>query len=230
MGAALDPSAWGLLILTGCFIGLAFGLFGRAGGLAVAPALLVALPYCGVAADAAPRLAVATALAILIPVTIGQADGKLSWKAIDWDSGILFAPSAAVGAVIAATFADGLDGRIVALLVAAGTLLLALRLVRNPGRSATHNVKLGDPPLVALTLKTVAGGTAAALTGVSAGVVLAPTLAKAIPAEKAAAIASALTLPFALVASAGVSCRRRLTPVVPLVPERSFCPRWPPWA
>ena len=203
MGAALDPSTWGLLILTGCFIGVAFGLFGRAGGLAVAPALLAVLPYCGVATAAAPRLAVTTALAILIPVTISQADGKLNWKAIDWDLVILLAPSAAVGAVTATTFADALDGRIVALLVATGTLLLALRLVRGPGGIVTDHVKAGDPPLIAMTLKTIAGGALAALTGVSAGLVLAPLLAKALPSEKAAATASALTFPFALVASAG---------------------------
>ena len=211
MGASLDPSAWGLLILTGCFIGLAFGLFGRAGGLAVAPALLVVLPQCGVAAAEAPRLAVATALAILIPVMIGQADGKLSWKAIDWDLVILLVPSAAVGAVIAVTFADALDARIVALLLATGTLLLALRLVSGPGGSVTDDVKAGDPPLIAMTLKTVAGGTAAAVIGVSAGLILAPTFAKALPSEKAAATAGALTFPFALAGSAGYLLAPALT-------------------
>ena len=183
-------------------LGVAFGLFGRAGGLAVAPALLAVLPYCGVATAAAPRLAVTTALAILIPVTISQADGNLNWKAIDWDLVILLAPSAAVGAVTATTFADALDGRIVALLVATGTLLLALRLVRGPGgisrtrqgrRSSAHRHdaqdnrgrRLGRPHRC------------------ERGFGLAPLLAKALPSEKAAATASALTFPFALVASAG---------------------------
>ena len=41
MGLALDPSHWGLLILTGAFIGLGFGLFGRAGELAIAPPFLL---------------------------------------------------------------------------------------------------------------------------------------------------------------------------------------------
>ncbi|ADP70341.1 protein of unknown function DUF81 [Rhodomicrobium vannielii ATCC 17100] len=202
MEIALDPSAWGLLILTGGFIGLCFGLFGQAGGLALAPALLIVLPLCGVTAEAAPRLSAATALAILIPVTIGQAEGKNSWKAIDWDFILLLAPSAAVGAVIAAMVADNVDGRIVALLLGSGPILLALRLSRHAGGGGADG-QPRNPSLIALTLKTVAGGAFAALTGVSAGLVLAPALARALPSAKATATASALTLPFAFTASVG---------------------------
>ncbi|ADP71003.1 protein of unknown function DUF81 [Rhodomicrobium vannielii ATCC 17100] len=201
MDVALDPSAWGLLILTGGAIGLCFGLFGQAGGLALAPALLIVLPLCGVTAEAAPRLSAATALAILIPVTIGQAEGKNSWKATDWDLILLLAPGAAVGAVIAAMVADNLDGRIVALLLSSGPILLALRLSRHAGGGGADG-QPRNPSLIALTLKTVAGGAFAALTGVSAGLVLARSLAKALP-SKAAATASALTLPFAFTASVG---------------------------
>ncbi|MBT3072145.1 sulfite exporter TauE/SafE family protein [Rhodomicrobium sp. Az07] len=202
MDVALDPAAWGLLILTGGFIGLCFGLFGQAGGLALAPALLIVLPLCGVTAEAAPRLAVTTALAILIPVTIGQAEGRLSWKAIDWDLILLLAPGAAVGAVIAAMVAGNLDGRIVALLLGSGPILLALRLSRHAG-GGRGDGEPRNPSLIALTLKTVVGGAFAALTGVSAGLVLARSLARALPSAKATATASALTLPFAFTASVG---------------------------
>jgi uncharacterized membrane protein YfcA len=202
MDVALDPSAWGLLILTGGFIGLSFGLLGQAGGLALAPALLIALPLCGVTAEAAPRLAVTTALAILIPVTIGQAEGKNSWKAIDWDLILLLAPGAVVGAVIAAMVADNLDGRIIALLLGSGPILLALRLSRRAG-GGRGDGEPRNPSLIALTLKTVVGGAFAALTGVSAGLVLARSLARALPSAQAAATASALTLPFAFTASVG---------------------------
>jgi|GEM_PF-183444 len=203
MDVTLDPSAWGLLILTGGFIGLSFGLFGQAGGLALAPALLTVLPFCGVTAEAAPRLAAATALAILIPVTIGQAEGRLSCKATDWDLILLLAPGAAVGAVIAAMVADNLDGRIVALLLSSGPILLALRLSRSAGGSDGEHVEPRNPSLIAPTLKTVVGGAFAALIGVSAGLVLARSLARDLPSAQAAATASALTLPFAFTASVG---------------------------
>ncbi|ADP72005.1 protein of unknown function DUF81 [Rhodomicrobium vannielii ATCC 17100] len=203
MDVTLDPSAWGLLILTGGVVGLCFGLLGQAGGLALAPALLIVLPLCGVTAEAAPRLAVTTALAILIPVTIGQAEGRLSWKAIDWDFILLLAPGAAVGAVIAAMVADNLDGRIVALFLGSGSILLALRLSRRAGGGDRDHVEPRNPSLLALTLKTVVGGAFAALTGVSAGLILARWLAKALPSAQAAATASALTLPFAFTASVG---------------------------
>ncbi|MBI4723492.1 MAG: hypothetical protein HY765_00200 [Rhodomicrobium sp.] len=51
MDLTLDPLSRGFLILTGCFVGLSFGLFGRARGLATAPALFIVLPLCGVPAS-----------------------------------------------------------------------------------------------------------------------------------------------------------------------------------
>ncbi len=201
MGLALDPPAYGLLILSGGIIGLCFGLFGQAAGLAVAPALLLVLPYCGLPALAVPKLATATAIAILIPLSIAQAQGQVRWRAIDWDLVMLLAPSVAVGAVLITTFAGSLDERIALLLLLAATVFLALRHfwgVGHPGHAAA-----GDLPLIAMTLQTVASGALAALTGIGAGLFTAPALAKALVPERAAATASALTLPFALAASAG---------------------------
>ncbi|MGO9484363.1 MAG: TSUP family transporter [Rhodomicrobium sp.] len=203
MGLALDPSHWGLLILTGAFIGLGFGLFGRAGELAIAPALLAVLPECGVPAAAVPKLAAATAIAILIPVTVAHSEGAIRRQAIDWDLFLLLAPSTAVGAVPITTFGDSLSGGLLNFLIIVGIAILALRLFWTSRGPAREIPPPDTPPLIAMTLKAVAGSAGAAAIGVSGGLVIAPMLEKHLAAERAAATASALTLPFALAATLG---------------------------
>jgi uncharacterized membrane protein YfcA len=203
MAVTLEPSHWGLLILTGALLGLFLGLFGKAGGLAIAPALLIVLPACGVPVAAVPRLATASAIAILIPLTIAQAGGPLRRKAIDWDVFLLLAPSAAVGAVLVTTFTDAFDGRLLALLLAGTTTLLAIRLCKTRALRAGPFTPPHAPPLIAMTLKTVASGAGAALAGLNAALIVAPTLKRALAPDNAEATASAVTLPFALAASAG---------------------------
>ena len=203
MGLALDPSHWGLLIMTGALIGLGFGLFGRAGELAIAPALLAVLPVCGVPAAAVPKLAAATAVAILIPVTIAHSEGAIRRQAIDWDLFLLLAPSTAVGAVLITTFGDSLSGGLLNLLIIVGIAILALRLFWTSRRPPREIPVPDTPPLIAMTLKAVAGSAGAAAIGVSGGLVVAPILEKHLADERAAATASALTLPFALAATLG---------------------------
>jgi uncharacterized membrane protein YfcA len=203
MGLALDPSHWGLLILTGAFTGLGFGLFGRAGELAIAPALLAILPVCGVPAAAVPKLAAATAIAILIPVTVAHSEGAIRRQAIDWDLFLLLAPGTAVGAVLITTFADSLSGGLLNLLIVMGIAILALRLFWKQERPAREIPETDNPPLIAMTLKAVAISAGAAAIGVSGGLVIASMLERNLDRERATATANALTLPFALAASLG---------------------------
>ena len=203
MGLALDPLHWGILILTGCFVGLCLGLLGRPGELAAPPALLIVLSLLGLPDPAIPRLAAATAIAILIPVAIAHSEGSIRSKAIDWDLLILLTPSAAAGTIIVTLFADVLDGRWTALAVLLGTALLAIHLFRASGNTGSGQAESSDISLISLTLRTVLCGAAAALIGVGGGLVLTPLLKKVLPPERAAATAAALTLPFALFTSLG---------------------------
>jgi uncharacterized membrane protein YfcA len=203
MALSLSPSLWALLILTGCLAGLLCGLFGRKGGLAFAPALLIVLPACGVPPEALPRLAAASAIAALIPIAIAKAEAPLHWKIADWPLFALLGVSTAMGALLGTAVTASLDSRLLALLLAGSLIVLSLRLWRNAqGGSGCAERPAALPP-VATTLKAIAAGAAAAIAGVSAGLVLAPLLTKALPPEKAETTASALTLPFALAAAAG---------------------------
>ena len=111
MTLILDPFAWVLMTLTGVAIGVGLGLFGPLAGLATTPALLVALPYCGLPEAATPKIAVATAVAILAPLSIAQVEAKIARRDVDWDLLALLAPAVAVGAMLAITASDSLDDR-----------------------------------------------------------------------------------------------------------------------
>ena len=203
MALALSPSLWALLILTGCLTGLFSGLFGRGGGLALAPALLIVLPACGVPHEALPRLAAASAIAALIPMAIAKAEAPLHWKIADWPLFALLGVSTALGALLGTAVTADLDSRLLALLLAGCIVFLSLGLWRAPQSEAAAAERPAPLQLVATTLKAVAAGAAAAIAGLSVGLVLAPMLNKALPQEKAETTASALTLPFAIAATAG---------------------------
>ena len=78
MTLILDPFAWVLMTLTGFAMGVGLGLFGPLAGLATTPALLIALPYCGLPEAATPKIAVATAVAILAPLSVAQVEAKIA--------------------------------------------------------------------------------------------------------------------------------------------------------
>ncbi len=108
----LEPASWAILLLTGCALGIGFGLFGRLGGLALTPALLIALPYCGVSGDESAKIASATAIALLVPLSVSQTEGRLARRAIDWDLLALMAPGAAIGSMLIIALAEGYDDRV----------------------------------------------------------------------------------------------------------------------
>ncbi len=199
MTLILDPFAWVLMTLTGVAMGVGLGLFGPLAGLATTPALLVALPYCGLPEAATPKIAVATAAAILAPLSIAQVEAKIARRDVDWDLLALLAPAAAVGAMLAITMADGLDERIWAATAVAGVIALATRALFA---RASLSPAAAAPSCFVITLKGIAAGAAGAITGASQTVLMAPALTKTLQ-EKGPGTAAALTLPFALAASGG---------------------------
>jgi uncharacterized protein len=199
MTLILDPFAWVLMTLTGVAIGMGLGLFGPLAGLATTPALLVALPYCGLPEAATPKIAVATAVAILAPLSIAQVEAKIARRDVDWDLLALVAPAAAVGAMLAVTAADSLDDRFWAATAIAGVLQLATRALFAP---ASLSASAAEPSCFLVTLKAIAAGVVGAITGASQTVLMAPSLTKTLR-ENGPSTAAALTLPFALAASGG---------------------------
>jgi uncharacterized membrane protein YfcA len=72
MAAGLSPENWALLALCGAFLGLASSLFAIEPGFFLMPLLALLLPRLGVPAGASAPVAIATALALLIPLSIAE--------------------------------------------------------------------------------------------------------------------------------------------------------------
>jgi hypothetical protein len=72
MAVGLSPESWALLALCGAFLGLASALFAIELGFLLMPLLAILLPRLGVAAGAGIPVAIATALALLVPLSIAD--------------------------------------------------------------------------------------------------------------------------------------------------------------
>ena len=70
MAAGLGPENWALLALCGVFLGLVSSLLAIEPGFLLMPLLAILLPRLGVPAGAAAPVAIATALALLVPLSI----------------------------------------------------------------------------------------------------------------------------------------------------------------
>ena len=72
MAVGLSPENWALLALCGVFLGLASSLFAIEPGFLLMPLLAILLPRLGVPAEATVPVAIATALALLVPLSIAR--------------------------------------------------------------------------------------------------------------------------------------------------------------
>jgi uncharacterized membrane protein YfcA len=72
MAAGLSPESWAFLALCGVFLGLASSLFAIEPGFLLMPLLAILLPRLGVSAGAGIPVAMATALALLVPLSIAE--------------------------------------------------------------------------------------------------------------------------------------------------------------
>ena len=72
MAVGLGPENWALLALCGVFLGLVSSLFAIEPGFLLMPLLAILLPRLGVPTEATAPVAIATALALLVPVSIAR--------------------------------------------------------------------------------------------------------------------------------------------------------------
>ena len=72
MAVGLGPENWALLALCGVFLGLVSSLLAIEPGFLLMPLLAILLPRLGVPTEATAPVAIATALALLVPVSIAR--------------------------------------------------------------------------------------------------------------------------------------------------------------
>jgi uncharacterized protein len=195
---------WTLCLGIGLCSGFLAGLLGVGGGTVIVPALILGAHWLGIGADDAPPVAMATALAIVIPTSISSTRAHASRGSIDWTVFRCLAPGIAAGALAGTLAACAFGGRL-ALGVFIGFALLAARqLLRVPASTANETDPLAMLPGVAmLRPHSVAIGLVSALAGVGGGLLSVPLLARYLPMRRAIGTAAALGLPLAVAGLTG---------------------------
>ena len=101
-----------IYLAAGLATGVVSGLFGVGGGLTVVPALVLALPYEGVAERYVMHLAIGTSLAVMVFANAVTTAWRHRRGDLDWS---VFRPLAllvALGGAIGAVIGDALDGTV----------------------------------------------------------------------------------------------------------------------
>jgi uncharacterized membrane protein YfcA len=107
MEAGLSPENWALLALCGAFLGLASSLFAIEAGFLLMPLLAILLPRLGLPAGSDVPVAIATALALLVPLSIAdlQLLTKTERRRVAWLS-----PAILAGALFGASLVPLVQG------------------------------------------------------------------------------------------------------------------------
>lgn len=165
----------------GMVSGLLAGLFGIGGGLVVMPLLYACLPALGIDGAAVPRVAVATALAAMLPTSLSATLSQHRRGAIDWRWISRMAPAALLGTAAGALAATQLRGNTLSLLFAAyvcwcgaSMLLPAARL--SPARPVAARTPVAPPAAMSDAALALLVGTLGAGAGLGGGLVVVPYL------------------------------------------------------
>jgi uncharacterized membrane protein YfcA len=137
MAAGLSPESWAFLALCGVLLGLASSLFAIEPGFLLMPLLAILLPRLGVSAGASIPVAIATALALLIPLSIGdlQLLTQTERRRVAW-----LLPAIAAGAFFGASLVPHIPGH---WLLAGFAVTAVIALLRPP---ATMTLTLAVTP------------------------------------------------------------------------------------
>lgn len=201
-----------IYLAAGIATGLVSGLFGVGGGLTVVPALVLALPYEGVAERYVMHLAIGTSLAVMVFANTVTTAWRHFRGDLDWSVLLRLAWLVALGGAIGAVIGDALDGTVLRWLFVS---FIAFTIGRDVWR---HWLRPKRPPAVAKTVEAagrfaarvsfvahgIVTGVVGALLGVGAAVVTVPFLTRnGHTIQAASAIAAGLSAVIGLAAGAG---------------------------
>jgi uncharacterized protein len=199
--------AWTLCLCIGLCSGFLAGLLGVGGGIVIVPALILGAHRLGIGADDAAPVAMATALAIVIPTSISSARAHASRDSVDWTVFRCLAPGIAAGA-LAGTLAvcavgPARGGRLALAAFIAFALFAAGRMVAPVPASTGPDESTTRVRVTRLRPHSVAIGLVSALAGVGGGLLSVPLLARYLPMRRAIGTAAALGLPLAVAGLTG---------------------------
>jgi uncharacterized protein len=204
---------WTLCLCIGLCSGFVAGLLGVGGGIVIVPALILGSDRLGIGAESAAPVAMATALAIVIPTSISSARAHASRDAIDWRTFRCLAPWIAAGAVAGSlavcTVGPPLGGRLTLAAFIGFALLAARRMLAPAPAIAEADPAAGRVWVTRLRPHSVAIGLVSALAGVGGGLLSVPLLARYLPIRCAIGTAAALGLPLAVAGLTGYALAGR---------------------
>jgi hypothetical protein len=192
-----------LLLLAGCLAGFLAGFFGVGGGIILVPILLYFFQSIHVSSLVSTHLAFGTSLLIVMFASLSSAvqytrNGHVVWKAV-----LSIGLVSVVGALLGATIAGGLEGKVLRQIFAAVVLLSALRLFAETRKPKVEEMPpLRIPPLVGTGFLV---GMVSSLAGVGGGLLSIPIMHSILkfPLKKALGTSSATIVITSLAAGIG---------------------------
>ncbi len=195
----------------GILAGVLSGMFGLGGGLTIVPALTVALPLQGVAAEHVMHLAIGTSLAVMFCTALYTTFLRSRRGDMDWPLFWHLLPPVTVGTAIGAVAGSRLPGPALRVFFAGFVLYMVARALHRHYRKAETTRATGESgtaaamPSRAGRLATgVTTGLTGALLGAGAATVMLPYLqAAGYRIQRASAIAAGLSAVIGIGAGAG---------------------------
>ncbi|MHB8346355.1 MAG: sulfite exporter TauE/SafE family protein [Acidiferrobacterales bacterium] len=122
--------------LVGASAGTIAGLLGVGGGFIIVPALIFIFHKQGFAPDMAAHLAIGTSLATIVPTALSSLLAHHRRRAVDWPVFRLLVPGIVIGALVGATVANQLHGRILHAIFGMFAFIAAVQMTLNRSPSA----------------------------------------------------------------------------------------------
>jgi uncharacterized protein len=189
------------MVLLGLITGLFAGLLGIGGGLVMVPVLHSLLRSYGVDPDVTLHIAIATAVAVIIPTGCMSARTHAAKGGLDRDIFRQMAPGTFVGVIVGIFVAGHLPTHGLQAVFAGTTLLMAFIMLLDPQR-----FKINDhmPPVWVNRIMAAIFGAIASVMGVAGGIMNTPYMSlHGVPIHRAVGTSAALGVVIAVPATVG---------------------------
>ena len=188
-------------VIAGAFAGLSAGLFGVGGGMIIVPVLVWIFTVYAFPPEVITHLAIGTSLATIAVTSLSSLMAHNKRGGVRWEVWRHMALGLVIGSLVGAGVADMIDGQRLQVIIGAGALLMALKML------FLSNKEQLDRPLPHAGVQFSAGtgiGLASSIFGIGGGSLTVPFLNwSGLPMRQSVGTSAACGLPIALAGAAG---------------------------
>ena len=188
-------------VIAGAFAGLSAGLFGVGGGMIIVPVLVWIFTVYAFPPEVITHLAIGTSLATIAVTSLSSLMAHNRRGGVRWEVWRHMAFGLVIGSLVGAGVADMIDGQMLQVIIGAGALLMALKML------FLSNKEQLDRPLPHAGVQFGAGtgiGLASSIFGIGGGSLTVPFLNwSGLPMWQSVGTSAACGLPIALAGAAG---------------------------